>query len=278
MRKNVSIILGSLFCCYFTAVDAQILYKVEKVRQSQTFWCWAGVSKCVLKYYGKDQEQCTIAEYAREMNPKKFGVTNCCDANHSCNQPNGMYGVPGTINDILIHFGSIKNNGQASILDKATVSSELQNNRPFIFRWGWMPDWVNGHFMVGYGLQNGVLYYMDPDKDEGFQFSKYEWVVMGGRHKWTHTIVLKSNVGVPEPLSTNREFIYPNPTSGKISFKEMPVPAGTMIEILNSSGKLCFSKPFPASGELDLSGLQRGMYILRIITNDQSMTAKLILQ
>jgi hypothetical protein len=94
MRKNISLILGLLFCCYYTAVNAQVL-NVDRIRQSQTYWCWAAVSKCVLKYYGKDQEQCAIAEYARTRNPGKFGETDCCNPDHKCNLPNSMYDGPG---------------------------------------------------------------------------------------------------------------------------------------------------------------------------------------
>jgi len=277
MRKNISIILGLLFCCYYTTVNAQVL-TVEKVRQSQTYWCWVGVSKCVLKYYGKDQEQCTIAEYARTRNPVKFGNTDCCKPDHSCNLPNSFYDGPGRIDDILNHFGSIKSRGQWSSLDEATITFELQNNRPFIFRWGWKSSNLeNGHFMVGHGLKDGDFYYMDPDKDAGFMIKKYGFVVESSRHKWTHTLVLESNVGLPESLSTTRQFIYPNPASSKISFREMPVSTGTMIEISNGCGNICYSKPFPASGELDLSELPRGLYVLRMISRDQAFTTKLVL-
>jgi len=279
MRKNKILILGILFCCSFTTVNAQVL-QVGLIEQRQSQWCWAGVSACVLDYYKKGQSQCIIVEYARQQDPSIFGNTDCCLApTGKCNNPNGLYGGSGTIDDILSHFGKIKNRGENTSMSATTIASEITNNRPFIIRWGWKSSGLRyGHFMVGRGLVDETLYYMDPAKGEGFKFGKYDWVVEDARHKWTHSLVLETSAGLPESFSTSQQLFYPNPTSGKISFRAVLNSQKTMIEISNSSGSICYIRPVPESGELDLSKLPRGLYILRITTNDQSTITKLILQ
>ncbi|MEI7500847.1 MAG: T9SS type A sorting domain-containing protein [Bacteroidota bacterium] len=261
------------------AVNSQVL-EVEKIEQKQSQWCWAGVSACVLNYYKKDQPQCAIVEYARLKDPVTFGNTDCClTPTGKCNNPNGIYGGAGTISDILLYFGSIKNRGQNTSMSKTTITNEITNNRPFIIRWGWKStDLENGHFMVGHGLVNETLYYMDPAKGEGFKFGNYNWVVEDDRHKWTHSLVLETSAGLSESFSTIQQRFYPNPASGKISFRGVQNSQKAMIEISNSNGSICYINPFPESGELDLSALPKGLYILRIITNAQSITTKLILQ
>lgn len=259
------------------------MLKVELVKQSQKNWCWAGVSACILNYYNKDQSQCTIAEYARQQRPFYYGKTDCCKIprpkKDSCNRYNGLYGGNGTIDSILTHFGNIKNSGQESALSQTNVATEIKNNRPFVIRWGWKPE-INkyGHFIVGHGLVGDDFHYMDPYGGEGFKISKYDYVVDSTNRKWTHTLVLESPAGIPESFSTTRQPFYPNPSSGKISFRDGFDSQKTMIEISNSSGSISHRRPFPESGYLDLSGLPKGLYILRIITNDRSIAAKLILQ
>jgi len=51
-----------------------------------------------------------------------------------------------------------------------------------------------------------------------------------------------------------------------------------MIGISDISGVCYFSGPVPASGEMDLSALPKGLYILRIISDDHSTATKVVLQ
>ena len=76
--------------------NAQIL-SVSEIEQEKDQWCWNGVSKCVLDYYGIFEDQCKIAEYARSQNNSHFGNTNCCDSPEACNNWNWMWGDGGSI-------------------------------------------------------------------------------------------------------------------------------------------------------------------------------------
>jgi len=172
--------------------QAQVL-NVNQCIQEQNQWCWAGVSQCVLDYYGNHIEQCDIAEYARTViDWYNFGQDYCCDnPGGLCNYWNYMWGAPGSIQDILEHFAAIYNYGISNAIPKTTIQNEISNNRPFIIRWGWNSG--GGHFVVGHGLVDQTVYYMDPWFGEGHKFASYDWMVNDGSHTWTHTTTMAAS-------------------------------------------------------------------------------------
>ncbi len=370
--KRISLLLSSLLIITANIpLHAQVL-NVQEVIQEQTQWCWAGVSSCTLDYFGTPTAQCDIAEYTRTVATwHDFGPVNCCSyPNLGCNYWNYNWGYPGSIQDILIHFASIQNNGVSSYLSKTTITTEIVNNRPFIIRWGWTSG--GGHFLVGHGLTNSNdLYYMNPWYGEGLKIADYSWVVSSSDHSWTHTNQLVTSSPRPYPatsitgsqtlvkgqqhvpyttpaitnatsyiweivpadagtiasssanaeLDLNPEFlgvltltvkghndigngsvsspldvtvspgaglpdqrpadvliIYPNPSSGKISLQLPKNINEPEIDISTISGINILCQPLPPSRSLDLSGLQKGMYLLKVKSGNYSRNAKLILQ
>ena len=171
------------------SANAQIL-NVPEITQEQTEWCWAAVSKCVLDYYNFPYLQCEIAEYTRNVSTwHNFGSTPCCNsALQGCNYWNYNWGVNGSIQDILVHFGSISNYGVGSPLSISDIQNNINQHRPFIIRWGWISG--GGHFIVGHGIQGNNVYYMDPWFGEGFKVSTYANLINNGQHIWTHTNVI----------------------------------------------------------------------------------------
>jgi hypothetical protein len=168
--------------------------RVPQTIQEQDQWCWAGSSACVLKYYGKNISQCTIAEYTRTVCTwHNFGSINCCtDPSQGCNYWNYNWGSAGSIQDILQHW-SIINNGVSNSLSTTQIQTELNNQRPFIFRWGWTSG--GGHFLVGHGFisSSNKMYYMDPWFNEGLHIADYSWIVSNSDHSWTHTNLITTN-------------------------------------------------------------------------------------
>ena len=65
MKNRYTYLITTLICFILvsTNVKAQIVL-VPQIIQQQNQWCWAGVSKCVLDYYGFVQQQCAIVEFA----------------------------------------------------------------------------------------------------------------------------------------------------------------------------------------------------------------------
>ncbi len=203
-----------------TVVKAQVL-NVPEVIQEQDQWCWAGVSACVLHYYGTIVSQCTIAEYTRtHATWHDFGSVDCCvNPDLGCNYWNVIWGTEGSLQDILQHWG-VENYGYGSYLSLPQIGQELSAGRPFIMRWGWTGG--GGHFLVGHGLQDSVMYYMDPWFGEGYTISNYSWVVSAPDHQWTHTNVITTEFHDHPLAPTNfRAYSdYESPTSMTLTWTD----------------------------------------------------------
>jgi MYXO-CTERM domain-containing protein len=162
---------------------------VTEVTQEQNQWCWAGVSRCVLLYYGQDIPQCEIADYTRQVCTwHDFGSVDCCvDPSQGCNYWNYFWTYAGSIEDILDHWG-LGTSVLYRVLTTAEIGGQVAIFRPFIFRWGYTSG--GGHFLVGHGIDGSTMYYMDPWYGQGHMIADYSWVVADGTHTWTSTMTL----------------------------------------------------------------------------------------
>lgn len=70
--------------------------------------------------------------------------------------------------------------------------------------------------------------------------------------------------------------IYPNPTSGIITVRG--INANTTIQIYSTNGSLVYSGTSTFSEEIDLSGIQRGIYFVILQDDANTRTIKLIIQ
>jgi len=191
-RKTILIILMIVMVSFLLGTDLQAqgnYLNVSERSQEHSNWCWAGVSQCILYFKGSYPSQCSIVNYA-------WGRNDCCgnynfNWSHSCNQPNGMYGGNGTIEDILSNWG-LNSYGGYYYLYWSTCKTEVDNSRPFVMRFGWTGG--GGHFLCcyGYWVSGGTNYlgYMDPWPGEGYTWSTYNYVVSSSDHNWTHTLRL----------------------------------------------------------------------------------------
>ncbi|MFZ4399766.1 MAG: T9SS type A sorting domain-containing protein [Bacteroidales bacterium] len=278
MKKQL-FILVSVVMLNFIVLNAQVL-NVPQIFQEQNQWCWAGVSKSVLDYYGHPNEQCTIAEYARSVITwYNFGNVDCCiDPNQGCNYWNYNYGYSGSIQDILVHFGNVQNYGNANPLSLSEIQTEITAARPFIVRWAWTSG--GGHFVVGQGIVDSSIYYMNPWYGEGFHISTYNWLKNDGNHSWTHTnVLITSPASEIKETKQETEFleIYPNPTDGKFTINcntEI-----SYIEISNIIGeKILMSKKLIQKEEIDLSSQPKGIYFIKIISGDKRYIRRILVQ
>lgn len=209
-----SVIVMHLIC--FSDAKAQVL-NVNNNEQLYNQWCWAGCSKAILEYYGFDTAQCEIAEWVRQTATfNNFGNVNCCvDANQGCNYWNYNYGYAGSIQDILVHFGNLQNYGINYALTQNEITTEIQNNKLFVIRWGWSTG--GGHFVVGHGISGNNVYYMNPWFGEGLHIATYNSVVNGvdgtspAVHTWTHTNKITTDVSKLNEINSSNISIYPNP-------------------------------------------------------------------
>jgi len=228
--------------------------------QEQNQWCWAAVSSSILQSYGPPQNQCKIAEYTRSVATwHNFGSVNCCDnPSGECNYWNYNYGYAGSIQDILTHWG-VYNYGIASALQISEVETEIAANRPFIIRWAW--NGGGGHFLVGYGIQDTALYYMNPFPGEGLEIGDYNWVVSDQTHTWTHTNRMETSlpkvpfIGLALSLSAGGADYAgtvnsDGPTQvgyAKVDVSSGPAPYGTAVFSLKQNGVTVGETGVPAS-------------------------------
>jgi uncharacterized repeat protein (TIGR02543 family) len=176
---------GAALALLLASSALAIVLPVPVVIQEKDQWCWAGSTKAVINYYGTNVSQCQIAEWVRTHNNwHDFGSVNCCtNADVGCNYWNYLYGGGASVQDILNNWGLTSSIWYRE-MSLSEVSSFVNDNRPFVIRWGW--DSGGGHFLVGHGLEGNNLYYMNPWPGEGAEIASYDWVVRGSDHTWTH--------------------------------------------------------------------------------------------
>jgi hypothetical protein len=269
----------------FITVEAQVL-NVNNNQQLYNQWCWAGCSKTVLDYYGFVVQQCDIAEYVRNTATfHNFGSVNCCiDANQGCNYWNYNYSSAGSIQDILVHFGNLQNIGVANALSIQEITTDIQNNRLFVIRWGWSTG--GGHFVVGHGISGNYIYFMNPWFGEGLHIGTYNFMLSGvdntttATHTWTHTNRITSNVLTINEQSIEKSIIvYPNPffsetcLKSDINFKNATLTIYNVYkqkvkQIKNISGQTI---------TIQRNNLQSGIYFIDLTQDNKTFTAKLII-
>jgi hypothetical protein len=88
-------------------------------------------------------------------------------------------------------------------------------------------------------------------------------------------------LGVSEEAAQTGMRVFPNPTSGLINITfDKPVSGPFTIEVLTCSGMPVKSVVYPDSKGLaiDLSGLSRGLYLIKTTGNDFSVTKKVMVE
>jgi hypothetical protein len=189
-----------IFLLCTPAISFGQVLDVPEVIQEQSEWCWAAVSSCVLHYYGTAVSQCDIADYTRtHATWHDFGAVSCCeDPKKKCNYWNYNYGNTGSIQAILKEWG-VDNTGTGKSLTMTKMKSELGAGRPFIIRWAF-PD-GGGHFIVGHGIADSTVYYMDPWFGEGLKIAKYNWMLSSSGQTWAETNVIITDPAALGPVT-----------------------------------------------------------------------------
>jgi hypothetical protein len=254
-------------CTFFVIFSAKTqVLELPEVTQEQNEWCWAGVSKCVLDYYGDVFTQCEIAEYARSrITWYDFGNVPCCeDASFGCNNPNYNCGMNGSIEDILSHFGEIVTNNLDRLLSKAEIEAQISQNRPFIMQWAWIAG--GAHFLVGQGLIDNNFYYMDPWFGEGYSVSTYDYVCSSSKHFWNQTQTMTSSPTGTSLVELDANFqIYPNPVFNELKINNYSGQEDQNVQILDIAGRLLMNNiQLPTNNSIDVSSLPEGIYFVKI--------------
>ena len=97
--------------------------------------------------------------------------------------------------------------------------------------------------------------------------------------------ILKTNSpgnNISEFISNSNEIsIYPNPATEKITIELLKISGlqNTNVSIYNIHGQLLMQKLFnQAKSEISITGLERGIYIVRVYNNDAVIVTKIVKQ
>lgn len=169
---------------YGTIVNAETLPVPTVSQLPQTNWCWAASSQAVLSFTGNAPGMCNIADWARQQNA--WGSDNCCTNGTGaiCNQPNAMWGAPGSIENIFSHWGADSKHYTRS-LSLSEVKKYIDDDSPIIVRWGWTAG--GGHFVVLHGYTGSNMDIMDPWS--GPTTLTHSNLVRTASRTWTHTLI-----------------------------------------------------------------------------------------
>jgi len=269
-----------------SAFPVKIVLDIPQVVQEQTEWCWAASSSALLGYYGKTLSQCQIANYARANSTwHDFGQQDCCsNGSGACNYWNYNYGYTGSIQEILKNWG-VDNTGTNGSLTLAQIATQLEAKRPFIIRWAYVAG--GGHFIVGHGLSDSSLHYMDSWPGEGSKIAKLSWVVSNKDKTWDGTNVPKSSptASVIVGGGRSRNAISARVTENGVEVAyDLETASPVEIRIQSMQGKVLklVRSPSRPSGSnlqnLSTADLPAGGYVLRLKAGDRSASAMLFVE
>lgn len=251
--------------------------------QTQTQWCWATDSQCILEYYGTKKEQCVIVEYARTLKPGTFGNSNCCPTSSSkCNQPNEIkydYGITG----MLQHFGNLASTVTANQLPVATMTTVLGEKRPFVIGIMWSAG--GGHVVVGcnYDKTSGTMTVMDSWQNNSFTLVKYSGAATiktnSGSGTWKETLVVTTpftTTGIADAGALAKEVtIYPNPSEGLLNIQsEYSMKA---INVFSTTGQLVDSYTVAGDKAFSLKITTAGFYNIQVVTDNGFAYKKVVI-
>ena len=161
----------------------------------------------------------------------------------------------------------------------ATGSNQLIAGKQYAIGW----EQVNGastgaHFLAGrdYAIEpyspalSNFVYLNDASP-------RWGWVsVVAG----IRANIYPSPVGMIENKATSAFELYPNPSKGEIKISSDKEWINS-IDVVNIYGELVYTKQIPAYKKeqlLSLSHLSKGIYFIKVSSNDSKLTKKIVLQ
>ncbi|MEI6456560.1 MAG: C39 family peptidase [bacterium] len=279
--KKIILLLAVQACIYLSAQAQQVL-PISQTKQEQTNWCWAASSKAILDYYKFVKLQCEIAEWTRTVAFPTYGEVDCCqDPNQGCNNKDGNYnfGRAGSIQEILIHFGNLQNQGGLpSTLEE--ITSDIQKNRLFVILLKWKGAPV-GHFVVGHGISGDNIYYMDPNSVEGFHIKKYSDLLNPEYPGyWYGTNRITSNVGIDEPVNKDALSFHPNPFCSVTTLQTGTILKDACLAVYNSQGQQVrqVKSVTGKTVDFDRDNLPAGIYLIRLTQGNTYYTGRVVIR
>ncbi len=89
------------------------------------------------------------------------------------------------------------------------------------------------------------------------------------------------NTSQSHDFTRSKSYAYPNPSSGKVNIKSSePFTKGSYLTVYDSMGRIVIQKPVAKEEDkqIDLSGLGRGIYLLRIKEGEKVSESKVVVE
>jgi hypothetical protein len=148
-------------------------YQLEKQ------WSWVGCTQALSFYYGVWLTQPQIARQAIRPGMVGEGAKD--------GSPNPWKGLDG----LLRYFAAVETVSHDAAFTPEELSAEMADGRPVVIRWDWVEG--GGHLLILRGINQGVVSVLDPW--QGPSLTRYDWLVSGGNHTWTHTLEFETAPG-----------------------------------------------------------------------------------
>jgi hypothetical protein len=144
----------------------------------------------------------------------------------------------------------------------------------------YLPHYSDGNYIIeGMGGSNGLTYF-NPNAtvvSGGFFFTSLQCFKSGDSIYYNPigsgcpSFIL---VGISEIKNLNSELLfYPNPATNNITIESLHK---AIIEILNIQGQTISQQLKQGKTDIDISSLAKGVYILRLLSNDKTVVARIV--
>ncbi len=180
---------------------AQIIDGIKEVTPQHSDWLYIPIPWVIIDLYGGDINgnplaQCDIAQFINNHLPGIDSV-HCCDTlnpDWSCYSQWNPYNpydpspfITFPIDSILRDTAGIESVDLSRVLSIEECKAEFGAGRPIIIRID-----SPGHYVLGYGIKNNNLYFLDPWYGHGLCVQPHGNVLHGNR-RWTHTRILTTD-------------------------------------------------------------------------------------
>ncbi|WBO82770.1 T9SS type A sorting domain-containing protein [Hymenobacter yonginensis] len=105
----------------------------------------------------------------------------------------------------------------------------------------------------------------------GLSYYRLKQIDTDGKFSYSPVVTVK-NAGLTEAS------FYPNPTSGKltVALPQATTAEGLRVRIADLTGRVLREQSLPVTGELDLTSMPAGTYMVTVGTGDQQVTRKVV--
>ncbi len=145
------------------------------------------------------------------------------------------------------------------------------------------PEDTGGEMTIEYVRLTLTDMYMEENDTLTFRLTDIEggYYPTLGPNRTFELVIRPSGATPPTGIADNslQEIqIYPNPATSQIRFENMPAGLPVQVDMYDMTGRLVYGDLHVRDAMLELSGLKRGVYFIRLAAADGLVTRKIVIQ